>query len=206
MCACGAHRLKERGRLRTGERERLGRLEPVPRPIEQLPQIRSAITFYRVMSWVTGVFLLLLVAEMVLKYSPTHVEVFAGGSGGPLSLQGVVPGVGCEWFSLFVPGGMGCEIVSLGDGFNISLAILIVHGWIYVVYLVACFRLWSLLRWPFGRLLVMALGGVVPFLSFFVEHRMHRVALDDLARLEAERAARQSASASSATASTPREA
>lgn len=147
------------------------------------------------MSWVTGTFLLLLVAEMVLKYSPTHVELFAGGSGGPLSLQAVVPGEGCQWFSLFVPGGMGCEIVSLGDGFNISLMILIVHGWIYVVYLLASFRLWSKLRWPFTRLIAMALGGVVPFLSFFVERPMHRTALADVARLEAEKAARDSASA-----------
>jgi integral membrane protein len=162
----------------------------VPRPIDQLPQIRSAITFYRVMSWVTGIFLLLLVTEMVLKYSPAHVEVFAGGSGGPLSLQAVVPGDGCQWYSLFVPGGMGCEIASLGDGFNISLAILIVHGWIYVVYQLASFRLRSLLRWPVPRLLAMAAGGVVPFLSFFVERRMHVIALADVTRLEAERAAK----------------
>ena len=165
----------------------------MPRPIEQLPQIRSAITFYRVMSWVTGVFLLLLVAEMVLKYSPTHVEVFAFGASGPLALEAVVPGAGCQWYSLFVPGGMGCEIASLGEGFNVSLAILVVHGWIYVVYLLASFRLWSLLRWPFKRLFAMALGGVVPFLSFFVERPLHRIALADLARLEAEKAARSAA-------------
>lgn len=165
----------------------------MPRPIEQLPQIRTAITFYRVMSWVTGIFLLLLVAEMVLKYSPTHVEVFAFGASGPLALEAVVPGAGCRWYSLFVPGGMGCEITSLGEGVNISLGILIVHGWIYVVYLFASFRLWSLLRWPFKRLFAMALGGVVPFLSFFVERPMHRIALADLARLEAEKAARSTA-------------
>lgn len=179
----------------------------MPRPIEQLPQIRTAITFYRVMSWVTGTFLLLLVAEMVLKYSPTHVELFAFGASGPLALEAVVPGAGCQWYSLFVPGGMGCEIVSLGEGgINISLMILIVHGWIYVVYLLACFRLWSLLRWPFPRLLAMAAGGVVPLLSFFVEHRMHRIALADLARLEAEKASRDSASAVSTSAPTSKEA
>jgi integral membrane protein len=101
-----------------------------------------------------------------------------------------------------VPGGMGCEITSLGEGFNVSLAILIVHGWIYVVYLLASFRLWSLLRWPFRRLFAMALGGVVPFLSFFVERPLHRIALADLARLEAEKAAK----AASAPAATPSEA
>lgn len=167
----------------------------MPRPIEQLPQIRAAITFYRVMSWVTGIFLLLLVAEMVLKYSPTHVEIFAFGASGPLALEAVVPGAGCQWYSLFVPGGMGCEIASLGTGVNISLAILIVHGWIYVIYLLASFRLWSLLRWPFARLFAMALGGVVPFLSFFVERPLHRAALADLARLEAEKAAKSAAAA-----------
>ena len=167
----------------------------MPRPIEQLPQIRAAITFYRVMSWVTGIFLLLLVAEMVLKYSPTHVEIFAFGASGPLALEAVVPGAGCQWYSLFVPGGMGCEIASLGTGVNISLAILIVHGWIYVIYLLASFRLWSLLRWPFARLFAMALGGVVPFLSFFVERPLHRAALADLARLEAEKAAKSAATA-----------
>jgi hypothetical protein len=160
----------------------------VPRPIQQIPQIRTAMTFYRIMSWVTGVFLLLLVAEMVLKYSPTHVELFAGGSTGPLGLAPVVPGPGCQWYSLFVPGGMGCEIQSLGDGLNISLGILIAHGWIYVIYLLACFRLWMLLRWPFTRLLAMALGGVVPFLSFIVERRMHQIAGSDLAALEAKKA------------------
>jgi hypothetical protein len=47
---------------------------------------------------------------------------------------------------------------------------------------------------------------VVPFLSFFVEHRMHRVALADLARLEAEKASRDSASAVSSSAPTSKEA
>ena len=40
-----------------------------------------------------------------------------------------------------------------------------------------------------------ALGGVVPFLSFFVERPLHRAALADLARLEAQKAARSTAAA-----------
>ena len=56
-------------------------------------------------------------------------------------------------------------------GFNLSIAVLIVHGWMYVVYLISNFRLWSLMRWPFTKLIVLALGGVVPFLSFFVEKK-----------------------------------
>lgn len=168
---------------------------PAPTPAT-LPKIQRALTFYRITSWVTGVFLLLLVAEMVLKYSPTHVELFAFGAGGVLSFQPVIPGPDCQWYSLFVPGGLGCEIVSLGEGVNLSLMILIVHGWIYVVYLVSCFNLWSLLRWRFPRLLTMALGGVVPFLSFFVERRMHAIAVDEVAALREKWAARAAETAS----------
>ena len=52
-----------------------------PKP-SSFPAIRGALTFYQVASIITGVMLLLLLAEMILKYSPLHVELFAGGSGG----------------------------------------------------------------------------------------------------------------------------
>lgn len=47
------------------------------------------------------------------------------------------------------------------------------HGWIYVVYLVSVMDLWSVLRWRFGRLVTMALAGVVPVMSFILERRVH---------------------------------
>ena len=47
----------------------------------------------------------------------------------------------------------------------------IVHGWIYVVYLLTVVDLWSKLRWSLGRLVVLVLAGVVPLLSFLAEHR-----------------------------------
>lgn len=64
---------------------------------------------------------------------------------------------------------------------NISLLILIVHGWLYVLYLLGCFRLWSMMRWGGVRLLAMAGGGVVPFLSFIVEKRVNRNVEEELA-------------------------
>lgn len=155
-----------------------------PRP-DRFPAIRGALKFYQIAAIITGVMLILLVIEMVLKYSPLHVELFMGGSGGFLWFAPVFPGPGCEWYSLFVPGGMGCEIESGGDGINISLLILISHGWFYVVYLFACFRIWSLMRWRFGRFLVLALGGVVPLLSFFMEVRVAREVRTYLAEREA---------------------
>ena len=50
--------------------------------LSSFPAIRGALKFYQVASIITGVGLLLLVAEMILKYTPLHVELFAGGSGG----------------------------------------------------------------------------------------------------------------------------
>jgi integral membrane protein len=61
-------------------------------------------------------------------------------------------------------------------GLNLSTAILVVHGWFYVVYLFADFRMWTLLRWPFLRFLIIAAGGVVPMLSFFTEARYAKLA------------------------------
>jgi hypothetical protein len=69
-------------------------------------------------------------------------------------------------------------------GINLTVLILIVHGWLYVVYLLADFRIWTLLRWPVTRFLFIALGGVVPFLSFYTEARYAKLAEQQLKELE----------------------
>jgi integral membrane protein len=116
-----------------------------------LPRIPAALTFYKVSSIVTGTLLLLLCAEMIFKYF-FGLELELGGAYG---------------FLAFVPS------ESL-QAINLSLGILMIHGWGYVVYLFADFRIWSLMRWPFSRFLLIALGGVIPFLSFFLEVRVVR--------------------------------
>ncbi|WP_227424243.1 DUF3817 domain-containing protein [Pengzhenrongella sicca] len=94
---------------------------------------RAAVGRYRVLAWVTGVMLLVLCVEIVLKYV---VQV------GPdvLAWIGWIPQA---------------------------------HGFVYIVYLVTVLDLWSKMRWGFGRLTVMVLGGVVPVMSFVVERRVH---------------------------------
>jgi hypothetical protein len=69
------------------------------------------------------------------------------------------------------------------SGVNLSIGILIVHGWFYVVYLLADFTLWSRMRWPFAMFILIALGGVVPFLSFIAEHFVAKRARRELAEL-----------------------
>jgi len=133
-------------------------MPPAPK-LATFPAIRGALKFYQICSVITGTMLLLLCAEMLAKYALGY-ELFLGGSGGFL------------WFAPVVEGPEGLE--STGDGINLSLGILVAHGWFYVVYLFACFRVWSLMRWPFWRFLLLASGGIVPLLSFFLEVRVAR--------------------------------
>ncbi|MET3767620.1 integral membrane protein [Marisediminicola sp. UYEF4] len=140
---------------------------PLTPKTSDLPRIRGALKFYRVTAYATGALLLLLVFEVVFKYTPLQLEMELGGPNG---------------FFALVP-------VDTVTAFNLSTAILIAHGWLYVVYLFADFRLWSIMRWPFSRFLAIAAGGVVPFLSFIVEHFITRRTRIEITELE-ERAAR----------------
>ncbi len=58
-----------------------------------------------------------------------------------------------------------------------SSAIAIVHGWVYVIYMVTCWMLWSRMKWRLGRLVTMVAGGVVPVMSFVVERKVRREVL-----------------------------
>jgi integral membrane protein len=69
---------------------------------------------------------------------------------------------------LAVPGDIASARPVLGDW------IAIVHGWIYVIYLITVVDLWSRMRWGFGRILALIAGGVIPVLSFVMERRAHR--------------------------------
>jgi len=125
------------------------------------PRIRSALKLYKVTSIVTGSFLLLLCLMMVFRYG-FLVDIELGGPEGFLALTPR-------------------EQIT---GINLSIIILIVHGWFYVIYLFSDFRLWSLARWPFSRFLFVALGGVVPLSSFFIEKRIHAQVVTQLEQLE----------------------
>ena len=61
------------------------------------------------------------------------------------------------------------------EGFlSVALLIGIVHGWIFMIYVLACADLWRRMRWQLGRLVTMVLGGVVPAMSFVMERRVSR--------------------------------
>ncbi|MEN9989309.1 MAG: hypothetical protein RL508_288 [Actinomycetota bacterium] len=119
----------------------------------------GALKLYKVASRITGTLLVLLVAEMAVRYGIGY-DLWAFGPQGFLAFvqhsneAGAMP----------------------SSGLNISTAILIVHGWFYVLYLYSDYRVWSLLRWNFNRFLIIAAGGVIPLLSFFTESHYAKIA------------------------------
>lgn len=87
------------------------------------------LTRFRVMAWVTGCLLLVLVfVAMPLKY--------------------------------------------LGDDDRLVRVVGVMHGWLYLAYLVTAFMLGYRLRWPLGRTVLVLLAGTVPFMSFVAERRV----------------------------------
>lgn len=126
-----------------------------------IPRIRKTVAVYKVSAIVTGTFLLLLCLMMVFRYA-LLVDIELGGPDGFLALtpKDAILGI------------------------NLSTVILIVHGWLYVLYLACDFMLWRLMGWSFGRFLLIALGGVVPLLSFFFERTVPKRVAAELAAVE----------------------
>ena len=62
---------------------------------------------------------------------------------------------------------------------------LLVHGWIYIVYVVVAFLLTQKARWTIPQLLLMLVAGLVPGLIFWVERRVAQRLREDHAELSA---------------------
>lgn len=63
----------------------------------------------------------------------------------------------------------GSDLQQLGDQFT---WIWLVHGWIYMIYVVVAFFLSRRAGWSLQFLGVLLLAGLVPVMIFFVEHRV----------------------------------
>jgi integral membrane protein len=139
---------------------------PIGPRIEDVPRVRLLLRIFRVSAIITGVLLLGLCAMMVLRYGfGVDIEV-----GGPFGFVALVPKK---------------EITAL----DFSTLELITHGWLYVLYLGLDFLLWRMVRFSFGRFLWFALGGVIPFLSFYFEFRIPAYINGRIAETEARQAA-----------------
>jgi integral membrane protein len=116
-----------------------------------ISRVRLALTAFKISAIITGTFLLLLVVMMVCRYG-LGADIELGGPAGFLALTPK-------------------ELIT---GVNLSTVILITHGWLYVIYFGLDFILWRLIRWSFPRFVFIALGGIIPGLSFYFERSVPR--------------------------------
>ncbi|NLS08931.1 DUF3817 domain-containing protein [Nesterenkonia sp. MY13] len=134
-------------------------------------QIRSTRTFYRVMAFITGIFLLIMVAKILISGSLFGWVFMEGGQElyiGGTTVTGESNAIG------FYPAD------SLQDARSTSTLIAQAHGVAYIVYLVAGFRLWYMMRWGGAKIALIISGGLVPFFSFFVERKIVAAVRRDL--------------------------
>ena len=138
----------------------------------QIDQVKKVLKLFTVSSYITGIFLMLLMITWGIRRLPfLGFDLWLMGPNGFITFEQY-----------------GVEGEGLPDvGVNLTVAILIVHGWLYVLYLFADFRLWTLMRWSFFRFLIIAAGGVVPLLSFFTESYYAKVARKELSEIEGQK-------------------
>ena len=106
--------------------------------------MRAALIRYRIMAYVVGCLLVVLVCVgLPLKYGPWHND-------------------------------------------TVVLWTAIPHGWLYMILLITAFDLGRRARWSWRRLILIALAGTVPFLSFVAERSATKDVRAKLATQEAD--------------------
>jgi hypothetical protein len=130
---------------------------------DDVPRIRLVLKLFRVSAIITGVFLLMLVVMMVARYGFL---------------------VDIEYSDAYGLGLTPRDLIEERGSLNVSLIILTTHGWLYVLYLALDFLLWRFTRWSFGRFLFIALGGIIPLLSFFFEFSVPRWVRAEIAKVQ----------------------
>ena len=93
------------------------------------------------LAWATGVFLLLLTLHVLVQWRQSATEGLAFGD---------APGLG-RW----IPGAQHW--------------VPMVHGYLYLVYVIVAVDLWFRARLPVGRMVLVVLAGTIPFMSFVAE-------------------------------------
>jgi integral membrane protein len=103
--------------------------------------MQSALTRYRALAYATGVFLLLLTAHVIVQFAQSQSQNIPYGD--------------AKGLGEFLPGG--------------ETWIPVVHGYLYLIYVVITVDLWFRTRLPIPRTILVLLAGTVPFMSFVAE-------------------------------------
>lgn len=134
------------------------------------PQAQLAhgvLKYFKATSYITGVFLLVIMVLWGIRLS-IQADLWLAGPNGFFSL------------AYYTVDANDMKVGLPDTGLDLTSVSLIVHGWLYVAYLFGDFRLWTIMRWSFKRFLIIALGGVIPLLSFFTERHYSKLAEAEL--------------------------
>ena len=71
---------------------------------------------------------------------------------------------------LIVLVGVGMPLEHWGHNDSVVSVLGVAHGWLYMVLIITAVDLGRRARWPWWRLLVIALAGTIPFVTFVAEH------------------------------------
>ena len=115
------------------------------------PDVASALIRYRVMAWIVGVLLIVLVLIGV------PLANFDG-----TSMWGIFGSTPVIWAD-------GTQAHAVGEWITSFLGV--AHGWLYMIFLVTAFMLSRRAGWPMRFTLVTLALGTVPVLSFWSERR-----------------------------------
>ncbi len=74
---------------------------------------------------------------------------------------------------VLLAGTIGLIVQAAGDGDSLKTLmrwLWTAHGYLYLVYLIATLNLATKMRWQVGRIVLVALAGTIPTMSFVAEH------------------------------------
>ena len=106
--------------------------------------LASSLKRYRVLAYATGVMLLLLTVHVVVQLIQFDGATFS-------------------WSGVFAEPGLDDVVPHAG------YVIPVMHGWLYLIYVVCTVDLWLRTRLPFVRTALVVLAGTVPAMSFVAE-------------------------------------
>ena len=116
--------------------------------------MKKLFTTYRWLALVVGVLLLIGCVDAVFKYGYHLVDAGFWAEGS--DLQQFAADYAWVW---------------------------LIHGWIYIVYVVVAFLLSQKTGWPFLQFVLMLVAGLVPGLIFWVERRVAQRVREDYPEL-----------------------
>ncbi|MGI8869014.1 MAG: DUF3817 domain-containing protein [Mycobacteriales bacterium] len=68
---------------------------------------------------------------------------------------------------------IGLPLKYIGNSSGVVAVVGPIHGFLYILYVLATLHLAIRARWTLGKVVLVALAGTIPFMSFVAERKVH---------------------------------